>query len=103
MTTALRRSLREKRRLHRLALRWPVTYHTQYLQYRDQYNRSVKAAREAYYEEQLQACTGDVKGTWKYINSVMGRKKVSPDSGVESPDQNISKADFINPRTLTWV
>ena len=96
MTVALRNSLREKRRLHRLALRWPVSYHAQYLQYRDTYNQTVRAAREAYFAQKLQSCVGNPKGMWQHVNSLMGRTKDGNDNSVKSTDITLSDADFIN-------
>ena len=64
ITPEIKNLYREKRRLHRLAKKWPVTYKDIYIDTRNNYNSSVKRAREAYYRDKLVSSSGDSKSTW---------------------------------------
>ena len=96
MTPALRDMYREKRRLHRLAKRWPITHKQAYIDCRNTFDRQLKHARNEYYKNLLQSHSGDPKPTWKIINDILGRNKPQ-DELIDKPDDvDISHADFIN-------
>ena len=96
MTSELRDMFREKRRLHRLAKRWPITYKQRYIDFRNRFNGQIKTARDDYYKSLLQNSSGDSKATWRVINNVLGRTKSNDQQLIEKSDDKLSHADFIN-------
>ena len=97
LTAAIRESLREKRRLHRLAKKYPITYHEQYIQYRNTCNETVRAARNKHFQDKLQASSGNSRSLWKEINHVMGRTKKGSDPLITLPEgSTLSHANYVN-------
>ena len=97
ITPALKSSLIEKRRLHRLAKKWPLTYYDAYIRYRNTCNAIVKAARDKFYQEKLQSNMSNPRSMWQTINKVMGRSSTVNDSVIKIPaDCNATPADFVN-------
>ena len=97
LTPALKESLREKRRLHRLAKKYPITYYDQYIRYRDTCNNLVKTARNNYYQEKLIATAGDTRSLWRELNKVMGRNNRTVDPTIDLPaGSTMNHSDYIN-------
>ena len=97
LTAALKGSIREKRRLHRLAKKYPITYYDRYIRYRDVCNNAVKTARNMHYQRKLQSSAGDARSLWREINGVMGRKSHSVDPLIELPEgSTMNHSNYIN-------
>ena len=96
MTSVLKDMLREKRRLHRLAKRWPITYKETYIDYRNRFDRQLKIARDDYFKNLLQTHSGDSKSTWKVINNILGRTKSIDKQLIEKTNNEITHAEYIN-------
>lgn len=73
VTPALKKSIKEKNRLERLASKWPITFKEIYRQYRNKLTSLLRAAKNKYYKDQLQTNQGNAKMHWKSINSILGR------------------------------
>ena len=73
ITRAIANSMKEKRRLHRLSLRWPTMYKDTYIAYRNNLNSIISQARNNYFKDKLQSSAGDPKSTWKVMNGILGR------------------------------
>ena len=95
MTAAIKDNLREKRRLHRLAKKWPDTYKDQYISHRDHCNLLIKNASNEYYRDELESCRGNIKKTWQTINTILGRSRKNVNN-IKCPEENIKVADYIN-------
>ena len=95
MTSAIKDSLREKRRLHRLAKKWPDTYKEQYLNHKNNCNQMIKNASNEFYLNELESNRGNIKKTWKTINTILGRSNQNV-SCVKCPRDDISVENYIN-------
>ena len=95
MTPAIKDSLREKRRLHRLAKKWPLTYKEQYLNHRDHCNQLIKNASNEFYLNELESNRGNIKQTWKTINTILGRSNQNANC-IKCPRDDISVENYIN-------
>ena len=73
ITPALKKSIREKHRLERLAYKWPLTFREQYRTYRNRLTSLLKEAKKKYFQDQLVASQGNPKSHWKSINNILGR------------------------------
>ena len=97
LTPAMKDSLREKRRLHRLAKKYPLTYYDTYLRHRDTCNNAIKVAREQYYQEKMQASASNTRSLWREINKVMGRGIRTTEPLIKLPEgSNQTHSNFIN-------
>ena len=83
MTAELKEELKEKRRLHRLALKWPITYKDRYISVRDRCNQAIREARSNHFLTELRASEGNAKSTWQTINHIMGRQKYNECDRIE--------------------
>ena len=95
MTPAIKDNLREKRRLHRLAKKWPMTYMDQYCTHRDYCNQLIKTVSNDYYRNELESCKGNIRKTWKTINSVLGRSNQTKNN-IKNANVDISVENYIN-------
>ena len=50
-------------------------YKTQYIRCRNEYFRKVKMIKRQFFQKRLLKAKNDAKGTWKVINTVLGRSK----------------------------
>ena len=57
---------------------------------RNVYFRKVKAAKREYYQKHLNAVRNDVKGSWKVINSVLGRNSTKDTSRLSVDGKEIT-------------
>lgn len=93
ITPALKRCIREKNRLARLAAKWPLTYTETYRRYRNNLTKTLRSAKSDYYKDQLKSNQGNPKSHWKTINSLLGRaNKISHSISLLPPCDNISAA-----------
>ena len=74
ITPKLQDRIREKHRLERLADDYPITYRELYRTHRNALTKALRTAREKYDKEQLSTCQGDIKATWKSLNTILGRR-----------------------------
>lgn len=73
LTQGLKKSIKEKHRLARLANKWPLTYKKYYKNYRNQLTSLLRAAKQNYYKDQLTTNQGQAKCQWKTINYILGK------------------------------
>jgi len=74
-SSALLVSRREKLRLDRLASNFPTDHNMQcYKNYRNVYNRILRAAKKNYYETKLKNCQSNAKATWQTIKQAINMK-----------------------------
>lgn len=67
ITSALKRSIKNKHRLKKLAYKWPLTFREQFRAYRNRLTSILKEAKRKYYQDQLLASQGDPKSHWSTI------------------------------------
>lgn len=77
ITSALKKSIKEKDRLERLAKKWPLTYGKMYKQYRNNLTTLLRTAKNKYYKDQLKENQGNPKNHWHTINTLLGRTNTS--------------------------
>ena len=96
ITLGLQTSIKERRRLQRLADKYPLTYGEHYKKYRNKLNKLLKEANQNYYKNQFKDSQGNIKETWGHINSLMGRKKKSGNNDIQMPVNSCEPlADYI--------
>lgn len=83
VTPALKKSIKEKHRLEKLAYKWPLTFREQYRTYRNRLTSLLKEAKKKYYQEQLVANQGNPKSHWQSINNILGRSADGTNSVIE--------------------
>ena len=49
-------------------------HHTSYKKARNEVNRAIKLAKDAYFQKQFGNCNGDTRKMWKVLNNAMKRK-----------------------------
>ena len=49
--------------------------YVRYIDYRNSYNQLKRTAKQIYYQELFEKYKGDIKNTWKLLNSLIGRTK----------------------------
>ena len=77
ISTDLKKKLiKEKHKVQKLYIKFPVTYGERYRQIRNQVNSAVSRAKSAYYRNKLEVnqCNKP-RGTWNLINKILGRHK----------------------------
>lgn len=83
ITPALKKSIREKHRLEKLAYKWPLTYREHYKAYRNRLTSILKEAKKKYHHDQLVASQGNPKSHWKSINNILGKSRNSHTREIE--------------------
>ena len=83
ITPALKKSIREKHRLEKLAYKWPLTFREQYRTYRNRLTSFLKEAKRKYHQDQLVANQGNRKSHWHSINNILGKSAVDKNSKIE--------------------
>ena len=75
-------------------------HHSSYKKARNEVNRAIKAAKDAYFQKQFGNCKGDTKKMWKVLNDVFKRKskksKIPNFVSVQSVDGQVSKTNLKN-------
>lgn len=92
ITFGLKKSIKEKNRLERLAKKWPITFGNIYRKYRNKLTSTLRAAKDLYYKKQLNENQGNPRKQWNTVNSILGRASSSNKRNIElSPScMNIS-------------
>jgi hypothetical protein len=76
MTTGLLKSIKRKNKLYQKCLRNPCSVNaTQYKNYKNKLNHSIRIAKRLYYERKLEHVKSNTKNTWKILNEVINKKK----------------------------
>lgn len=83
ITPALKKCIREKHRLEKLAYKWPLTFREQYRTYRNKLASLLKEAKRTYHQNQLVANQGDPKSHWNSINNILGKSATYKKSKIE--------------------
>jgi len=78
MSTALLISRQTKLRLHKASISTPTRENIQqYKQYRNAYNRVVRASKKRYFEENLSQSKNNPRRTWELIKEAMNTQKAT--------------------------
>ena len=96
ITEGLKHSIRESKRLHRLALEWPLTYKEKYIKYNKTLKDSLKTAKNLYYNNMLKDSHGDPKRTWLTINNILKRNSNTQECDITVPDNVKNIPNYIN-------
>ena len=73
MTAGIKQSIKTKNKLYKKFVKKPITYGLAYRQYRNNLTKIIKASKSIYYHGQFNEVKGNIKGTWKIINSMLGK------------------------------
>ena len=82
ITSEIKELIKERNRLLKKSIKYPLTYFDQYKQLRNQITREIRNSLSQYFRSRLQSCTGDAGGTWNVINDVLNRNKKSHTSNI---------------------
>jgi hypothetical protein len=76
MTRGLMKSSSTLNKLYKKCLRKPRTdpSYIRYLNFRNKYNKLKRTAKHEYYQQRFDQNKHDIKGTWKLLNSLIGRQ-----------------------------
>ena len=75
ITPELKILIKEKHRLQRLYVKWPITYEKRFKDIRNRVNKKVKEAKSRYYQSKIRHNKNSGKNTWRILNDLTGRKK----------------------------
>ena len=79
ITTGLKNSIKERKRLERLSIKWPLSFKEKYKTFRNKLTNLLRIAKNKYYIEDLKSKQGNSKATWKILNTVLGKPVSSKD------------------------
>ena len=74
ITSGLKASIKEKKRLERLSIKWPLSYREKYRIYRNKLTGLLRLAKNNYRKESLNNNQGNAKATWKILNTILGKQ-----------------------------
>lgn len=74
ITSGLKASIKEKKRLERLSIKWPLSYREKYKIYRNKLTSLLRLAKNNYRKESLNNNQGNAKATWKILNGILGKQ-----------------------------
>ena len=63
--------IKERHRLYKKFVKFPITYGTQYRKIRNKVNNMLSAAKTSYYETKFKNNAGNPKETWKLIDKIV--------------------------------
>ena len=75
VTSGLKKSICECKRLNRLAFKWPHTYRDRYCRYKSKLKVLLKEAEAKYYTDQFNSYQGNCKNTWSLIGKILNKSK----------------------------
>ena len=70
ITPGIKRSIKEKNRLQRLAAKWPITYGIRFKRYRNILNKTIKNSKAQYIQSQLENAS-NIKQYYKTLNKIL--------------------------------
>ena len=73
ITPAIIQSIKTKNKLYKKFVKKPITYRNIYISYRNHLTKVIKTAKNNFHKQQFEACSGNVKETWKNINKMLGK------------------------------
>ena len=65
--------IREKHRLQRLYMKWPITYEKDFKTIRNRVNTRIREAKALYCQTKLRESSGNENNTWKILNNLTSR------------------------------
>lgn len=74
ITSGLKASIKEKKRLERLSVKWPMSYRGKYRLYRNKLTTLLRVAKNKYYKDSLALNQGNAKITWNILNTILGKQ-----------------------------
>ena len=96
ITLGLKTSIKERKRLERLSIKWPLSYREKYRTYRNKLTKLLKLAKDNYYKDSLRNNQGNAKETWKIINSILGKQTISQSNAIDIDCGPVSIPDAFN-------
>ena len=75
VTSGLKKSISECKRLNRLALKWPHTYKDRHKIYKSRLKELLKEAEAKFYSDKFKANQGNSKNTWSLIGKILNKCK----------------------------
>jgi len=79
-----------KQKLSRKCKKYPRTYGAEYRRQKNLVARTIKAARETYFQNTLSRDFGDSKKTWNTINKILGKIKPKNSNCIKSENEIIN-------------
>ena len=73
MTAGLRQSIKTKNKLYKKFVKKPITYGNAYREFRNNLTKLIKTAKNIYHKNKFNNVQGDIKRTWKCINTLLGK------------------------------
>ena len=98
ISASIKRSIRHKNALYELCTKNTnnTRYFNQYNSYKNVLGKVIKAAKDSYYLSKFTASAGDIKKTWKSINSIIRTKSKAPDLKIDLNGDLISDSSQIS-------
>ena len=96
MTAGLRQSIKTKNKLYKKFVKRPITYGNAYRMYRNNLTKSIKKAKNIYHQNKFNSVQGDVKKTWRTINSILGKTNKSQSIALKVNSQLITDSQAIS-------
>lgn len=90
ITSEIKNLIKERNKLQRKSLKWPITYGKQYRKLRNKINQMIQKEKSRYFKTKLEESKSDVRKSWSVINEVLNRKTRDdsyPASALLTPDQ----------------
>ena len=93
-TPSLRKSLLAKNRLYKKCISNPSPLNTDnYKTYRNKYNHLIRNAKKKYFSDKFEEASNNTKSTWRVINQLLNRTKVSATLPSQFIDENRKYSD----------
>ena len=92
ITDEIKSLIKQKNKLQRKFAKWPITYNEQYKQARNNVTQILKTAKNNYFKNKLSSCSGDSRGTWKVLNSILqnkSKKEATDNFKIELDDSTV--------------
>ena len=73
LTAGIRQSIKTKNKLYKKFVKRPITYGDAYRQFRNRLTKIIKSSKNNYYQQKFNDTKGNIKETWKNVNTLLGR------------------------------
>ena len=96
ITNEIKKTIRDKNRLQKLAAKWPISYGPLYKDKRNEVTKLIRISKNQHYKDKLLECAGDSRSTWRIINEIMNKDNFKDSNSTYNWDLNNDKFDAIN-------
>lgn len=97
LTTALLASIDRKQELYKLS-RLDLRYVPLFKKFRNTLTSVIRKAKAKFYDDKFNACTNDIKKTWRLINNIF-RPNASP-TNIQISEVNVNGETIYNPSSI---